>query len=800
MFSSYIQRKLGILDIKTTRDQIHMIGVPRLALEYDIQKHWRTTVITNNMFNRSNSSTISIEKFWALEMTYILGTFYNQDKGGRVPKRTIKKLGDLIDQHTWVGKTKNIDAKPVDLKSLDKISIYKPMQYQLDFIEHYIKAVPAFNLKGYMLDSAAGSGKTLTQLYLAHALNPEGRKVFIVPKNSVEEVWEDTIKDKWNDEGKVWHSLSNAPLTLDYKYYIFHYEQLDRAYTFINSNQREFKDTYLGLDESHNFNVVASNRTQRFLDLAGLECITNVIWASGTPISKLGSECIPFIKSIDPLFTPKVEQGFRKIYGSDAKRGLDILRHRIGHLKYHIASVDSVDVETEIIPYNVTFDDANKFTMETITGELKKFMVERTEYYDTNKASYHQMYNLGLKMFQQSSDYRKDPKSFDRYTAYIKIISKGYDPKVHNEEAQFCNHYEAKVIMPTLPSIAKKNFKAAKSVVKYLRLKVLGETLGLLSKYRSTCFSAMIPHMNLPELIDGAKKKTIIFSSYVDVVKDIGDQLIKEGYQPLLVYGETNANLSPIVKQFYNDPDANPLIATFQSLSTAVPLTAANRIIMTNQPFRDRIKTQAIARAARKGQDMNVDVFDVLLDTGEKENISTRNKDILEWSAEMVAAIMGTDNLDLSTLSNESNLIETLQTLPDIQLPKDVMAAENESYPEPQVPYILYASSQDGFINEDVKLYVDLDVAKLQAVAELMTDSRVDLGKRSITIVNASDLHDLPETIGIAKVVNKVDIKVELDDDGYVDKYVPTSNYKVGDSVKYSVKDILEDVLILYKG
>lgn len=801
MFTAYIKRGLSILDIKTTRDQVHLVGLSKLALEHDIQKQWRTTVITNNMFNRSNNSTVSFDKFWALEMTYILGTFYNQDKGGRVPKRTIKKLGELIEENTWVGKTRGMDPKAVNLKSLDNISIYKPMDYQIDFINHYIKAVPAFNLKGYMLDSAAGSGKTLTQLFLAHALNPEGRKVFIVPKNSVEEVWSDTIEVKWNDDGaKVWHSLSNEPLTLDYKYYIFHYEQLNRAYDFIKNNQREFKDTYLGLDESHNFNVIGSNRTQAFLDLAGLDCITNVIWASGTPISKLGSECIPFIKSIDPLFTDKVEKSFRKIYGSDAKRGLDILRHRIGHLKYHIASIESVDVETEIIPYNVTFDDANKFTMEAITSELKKFMLERTAYYETNRESYVKMYELGLKMFKQSSDYQKDPKAFDRYTAYVKILSKGYDAKVHKEEAQYCNYYEAKVIMPTLPSNAKNNFKSAKSVVKYLRLKVLGETLGLLSKYRSTCFSAMIPHMNLPELIDGAKKKTIIFTSYVDVVKDIGDQLLEQGYQPLLVYGETNVNLSAIVKKFYNDPDANPLIATFQSLSTAVPLTVANRVIMTNQPFRDRIKTQAIARAARKGQDMNVDVFDILLDTGEKENISTRNKDILEWSAEMVEAIMGTDNVDLSTLSKESTLIETLQTLPDIALAKDEISLESESYPEPGVPYILYAKSDDGFVSPKTDMYTDLCVAKFKCLVNLIDGvDEYCVSTRTIRLEKGVNLNKLPTSIEIASIAERVDVKVELSIDGVVEGYTTVSSFKTNGYSDYLVSDIMQDVTIRYK-
>jgi hypothetical protein len=85
-----------------------------------------------------------------------------------------------------------------------------------------------------------------------------------------------------------------------------------------------------------------------------------------------------------------------------------------------------------------------------------------------------------------------------------------------------------------------------------------------------------------------------------------------------------------------------------------VPLTAANQLLLLNQPFRSGIREQTVARAARLGQDLPVDVWDVLLDTGDLPNISTRSNDIMEWSQQQVASIIGVTNVDLDSLALEA--------------------------------------------------------------------------------------------------------------------------------------------------
>ena len=167
----------------------------------------------------------------------------------------------------------------------------------------------------------------------------------------------------------------------------------------------------------------------------------------------------------------------------------------------------------------------------------------------------------------------------------------------------------------------------------------------------------MVPHCELPALIDATEKKTLIFTSYVDVVRITDEYLRKEGYKPLLVYADTNKNLPMIMKRFKEDPDLNPMIATFDSLSTAVPVIEANHCVLLNPPFRDHEYKQATSRVNRLGQDSIVRITSMLLDTGVEPNISTRSNEIMEWSRASVNAIMGLDGVD-ETVSVEDMVVE----------------------------------------------------------------------------------------------------------------------------------------------
>jgi SNF2 family DNA or RNA helicase len=449
---------------------------------------------------------------------------------------------------------------------------------------------------------------------------------------------------------KYWTSTSNKPLEWGYKHYVFHYEQLQRAIDFFKLHRNKYKKPFMIVDESHNLNESGSLRTNLWLELCKVTDCQNVLPMSGTPLKAIGNEAIPMLTAIDSYFNEDAQSRFKEIFGKNASRAVDILRNRIGLITYKIDNV--VDNQRKEPVRNVQMPNGEQYTLDNVKDVMRKFITERMAYYKENFKTFERLYYHALDIFARTLRGGVEQNEFKKYQGYISQIRRGYDPKTMKDMVVFCNKYEKSRIAPTLPKDVKVAFLDARSVIKYLDLKVQGEALGrILGRMRSQCHVDMVPYIGMPELIDASASKTLIFTSYVNVVKLTDEYLRKEGYQPLLVYGETNKDLKSIIQRFDEDEDLNPLIATFDSLSTAVPVISASTEILINAPFRDYEYKQATARVDRIGQKFPVTIWNIFLDTGGRPNISTRSNDILNWSREMVDSIMGNNtagSLDLA--------------------------------------------------------------------------------------------------------------------------------------------------------
>lgn len=677
VFTTLTNTLTGQVSASERKLYITLHGFNGHALVDEIYKIWRTSRIENQVFNDIGRFSVTFHKFFLLDIIYTLETIVKQPYTS-LSRRSILKAIDALKNLTDL----RIVFDGTQVNSIVDKSTYRlfrktPQSWQDEYLDIYSDRIQRYKLTGHLLDAKPGTGKTLGSLFLMEALKCD-TIIVVAPKAVIIDAWKNTIEEEYKQVPHYWHSIMPTSPTLNNHLYVLHYEYLPKFMDFINSqNRASFGKVGLVLDECHNFNEENSNRTQALIELTRKN-VNYSLWMSGTPIKKLGKEIIPLESCIDPLFDEDCRKRFIGVFGRSSDRALDILANRIGIISHTVQSTNVItDIKLNTYTANVSLQNGQEYTIPSIREKMKKYIEERSKFYKANMDSFIQDFRDAIQYYQETIRHKPQEKeALNTYLQYIEEIRRGYDPVAMKEQAMYCNRFEKTKIIPVLPKELKDPFRKAKSVYKYVQLTIMGECLGvILGKSRIDCNidlalnlgnMKLIPEgnasplgeMSLADVINNASKKTIIFSSFVEVVTNLKTQLIQQGFNPLVVYGDTNKDLPKIIDAFDRDDISNPLIATFQSLSTGVRLTMANTIIMLNSPYRDHEYKQAVARAFRKGQDTDVNVINVLLDTGGVPNISTRSKDIADEAANIVALIMGVKRVDLDTLSNESFLEE----------------------------------------------------------------------------------------------------------------------------------------------
>lgn len=512
--------------------------------------------------------------------------------------------------------------------------------------------------------------------------------VVMCPKIAVDTVWIDSINEMFKAPQTIWNSLKITPYA-GQRWLVCHYDQMDKIADIVrNTKNWQGKKVVTILDESHNMNDPNSARTAMYLGIVQALGSENNLQASGTPVKALGAEIITLLRTVDPMFTPAVEAKFRKMYGKEASKGLDIIRHRMGLVSFKIEKKE-LDLQPPIMrPYPITIPDGNRFTLPEIKKVMVEFIKEREKYYRERNPSDMKFWDQCVMTARAQIKTREEKIQFDEYLHLVHLISKTPDPRYLGEEMKAANQFEKNVFEKLLPRNMIERFRDVKSVVKYVRLKIQGEVLGrVVGGMRIEAHVAMVPYIDWVGIVESTEKKTIAFTTFVECVEEAERVTTKLGMRPATVYGKNSNELASTVKRFDEDKKLNPLIATYASLSTAVRLTMADTMILMNSPFRGYILEQAISRIFRMGQDSQTYVYQCVLDTGEIPNISSRSADILQWSQDQVAAIMGI----------KSPFVEGDQfgTAMENISPEDYNYDENE---------ILHSILQKGFELYDIKI------------------------------------------------------------------------------------------------
>ena len=670
---NYFNLLTGIIKVVDDGKTIEVKGIDGKTLVDTMFKVWRSNKIATSMFSKLGRTEIHFDKFFLLDVIYTLDQIVKSPYTRGAPRRTVNKVLEALLATPTAVKALG-DIKPpsiINYSKLDKLDVTL-FDYQMKFLDVYSDKTQRLGLNGYLLSAKPGAGKTINSLALMETLDSD-TIVVIAPKKSINTVWQSTFDTVYHEKQTYYISDGKHKLVPGLNKYVFHYETLGDAVDFLMAHRDKMGKLGIILDECHNFNEINSERTQRFISLCTgngrVQEAENVLWMSGTPLKALGKEVIPLIKTIDRSFSPRAEAAFVQIFGKNAGRALDILANRLDLMSYKVEKIDAIKTTLHKEKIIVQLKNGNDYTLISIRDAMVKFITERTKYYQANMSKYVQDYFNCIDEYKRTISSPQQKEDLEIYLRNTAQIRKAYDPVLMKDMSVSCNNFEKKTIMPNLSNPSKHVFRKAKSVYKYYNLTIAGECLGtVLGKARTQCNVDMINALltkciyenyagtrietTLPEIINNAEKKTLMFSSFVSVVETMGAQLESLGFNPVLVYGETNNFLKQNIDKFHKDESVNPCIATFPSLSEAVPVTAASQVIMLNAPYRFIHWDQAVRRAYRIGQDKDVNAIDVTLDTGKDLNITTRGVDILKWSEEQVSILMGEKKVDLVSIEN----------------------------------------------------------------------------------------------------------------------------------------------------
>lgn len=501
----------------------------------------------------------------------------------------------------------------------------------------------------FVVDNYIVTHNTLTSLMWSHLLGP-GKTVIICPLNIVDSVWMAQIAEHFKETPRVWNSKMGLPLTDNYDYYIVHYESMIGprfAYLrnwmrdYVKVNKEQFK---LILDESQNFNEITAKQTQNLIELADLKVFSDALPVSGTPFKAQGSEVFPMLCLFDLHFDAIAREFFKASYGRNRPSMLSLLSNRIGRSKFSIPELKGMGDPPAIEIVKVKVPNSDKYTLDAIKLEMQVYIQERFAFYEEQMPQYLAFFNETVQDYEYSV--AKRPKELADVKRYKEIVKRfrtqGYSSFTDAQDSAFCKRVEEE-IESGLKGKDLSDFRNIKSAVKYLGLKLRGEALGnVLGRARINAIKETIEHANIEQYINDVEKKTVIFTSYVDVLKLCDEYLTKKGFTGITVYGENSKDRDAAIKRFAEDPKVNPLTAVFESLKEGYPLLMANQELLLNAPWRDYELKQVQARIWRHGQDAAQCFFRMFdMDTGEKVNITTRSLNVMEWSKEQVDALMG---------------------------------------------------------------------------------------------------------------------------------------------------------------
>jgi hypothetical protein len=642
----------------------------------------------NSLFKKISNSEITIEAFFMLELHTIIKTMLEDDKiWYKINKKALANLMVKITTETWFRPDEMIEyTYSLDMDRVNKNIALKFKDYQFAMFKRYEYLKNKLGYQGMLLDVATGGGKTLMALALAEGVRAD--KVFIVTiKQNLQTTWVDALldydssyyyfKDKVDpkDVYTVDDYSKGKPYN-DAKYIIFNYEALDKLNGLLD--KIKYSNPAIVIDEAHNFVSLKSNRREELIKLVEKTRSLHRSPLSGTAVKDSPLDMAIYIELLDPRANKDSIRIYREVYGSPNKLLKTIAPIRYGDLSIKVEKHELKLDPIEYITLDVAIPNPERYTLANIKAEMVKYFDVRTKELYSNEDKNRKRFNDIISSVRKTSNLTNE--IWEHYLRNHIEVRKLYDRNeiyLNPSLAKEVSSFEESAIIPRLNKNEKDEFKDLTVTLKYPVLKVRGEVLGrVVLQARINCHKEMAERIDY-SILSSTLNKSVIMSSYVPVCESARDNLVKQGFKPIEIYGNFTKDQDSRIRAFKNDPDIDPLVGTYKSISTAHHFTVADMILLLDTPFRTYTLDQAIARAWRTGQKNQVKIIYTRLNIKE-DNINSRNIDILKWAKSMVEEITGNDisYLDFDKGKSIENI--DIESIDDILIDNEIQDEEEE--------------------------------------------------------------------------------------------------------------------------
>ena len=157
MFST-IGGMFGMTSVEERDGVVHVYGIRTDHLIRDIEKIWKTSLITKYMFNTLGSSShLTFNSFFAPDFYYTLTEVLKyRYKFSSTSK--LERILKLLIEKTWLQSTVQTYPSIVDLTQLQKF-VDEPLPHQLQYITRYDQNIQRMRLKGMLCAAEPGTVK-----------------------------------------------------------------------------------------------------------------------------------------------------------------------------------------------------------------------------------------------------------------------------------------------------------------------------------------------------------------------------------------------------------------------------------------------------------------------------------------------------------------------------------------------------------------------------------------------------------------------------------------------------------------